>query len=63
MSEYLAALRRAATECKFEGFLEKALRDRFVCGLTSEPLQRRLLLEKELSLTKATDIAVDMEGQ
>ena len=62
VSEYLAALRRAATECKFEGFLEKALRDRFVCGLTSEPLRRRLLLEKELSLTKATEIAVVMEA-
>ena len=40
--EYLTALRRAAAECKFEGFLEEALRDRFVCGLSSESLRRRL---------------------
>ena len=52
VAEYLAALRRAAADCKFEGFLEQALRDRFVCGLTSEHLRRRLLLEKDLSLTK-----------
>ena len=62
VSEYLAALRRAATECQFEGFLAEALRDRLVCGLTSEPLRRRLLLEKDLSLTKATEIAVAMEA-
>ena len=62
VSEYLAALRRAATECQFEGFLAEALHDRLVCGLTSEPLRRRLLLEKDLSLTKATEIAVAMEA-
>ena len=51
VAEYLAALRRAAADCRFEGFLEQALRDRFVCGLTSEHLRRRLLLEKDLSVT------------
>ena len=61
VADYLAALRRAAAECQFAGFLEEALRDRFVCGLASEPLRRRLLLEKELSLRKATEIAVAME--
>ena len=49
-------------ECQFAAFLEEALRDRFVCGLASEHLRRRLLLEKESPLKKATEIAVAMEA-
>ena len=62
VAEYLAALRRAAAECQLVVFLEEALQDQFVCGLASEPLPRRLLLEKELPLKKATEIAVAMEA-
>ena len=45
ISVYIAELRRLATTCKFdEAFLDESLRDRFVCGLKSEAIQRRLLL-------------------
>ena len=61
VSKYLAELRRLADKCKFEGYLDEALRDRFVCGLRSEVIQRRLLGEEELSLKKALEIAHGME--
>ena len=61
VSKYLAELQRLADKCKFEGYLDEALRDRFVCGLRSEVIQRRLLGEEELSLKKALEIAHGME--
>ena len=62
IAEYDAALRKLATHCQFADYLEEALRDRFVCGLRDGALQRRLLAEKELTLTKAMDLALSMEA-
>ena len=62
MADYEAALRRLATNCKFGEFLGQALRDRFVCGLRNEAVQRRLLSEKDLTHTKAMEIAQAMEA-
>ena len=42
--------------------LNEALRNKFVCGLRSEATQRRLLAEKELTFTKAVEIAQGMEA-
>ena len=62
IAEYIAELRKLATPCEFRGYLNEALRDRFVCGLRSESTQRRLLSEMDLSLTKAISIAQSMEA-
>ena len=62
MATYLAELRRLAATCEFGAFLEEALRDRFVCGLVNEGVQRRLLVESELDLSKATEMAKGMEA-
>ena len=62
VAEYDAALRKLATHCKFGNYLEEALRDRFVCGLRNEGIQRRLLAETELPLTKAMEMALSMES-
>ena len=62
VSEYLAALRRLAKDCHYEGFLNEALQDRFVCGLASDCMQRRLFLEKDLTLQKAMELALAMEA-
>ena len=41
MTEYDAALRKLAVTREFEAYLEEALRDRLVCGLRREAIQRR----------------------
>ncbi|XP_069133160.1 uncharacterized protein [Argopecten irradians] len=62
VSQFLAhELRKLSEHCNFEGFLNDALRDRFVCGLTSAATQRKLLSEADLTLKRAMDIAVSME--
>lgn len=60
--DYLANLRKLSDTCEFNAFLEEALRDRFVCGLFSKHIQRKLLSERDLNLTKAFEIAVGMEA-
>ena len=61
-ADYDAALRRLATHCKFGNYLEDALRDRFVCGLCNEAIQKRLLAETDLTLSKAMELAQGMEA-
>ena len=46
ISQYAVAIRQLSMICKFGPFLDDALRDRFVCGLSSEASQKRLLSEK-----------------
>ena len=57
IAEFDAALRKLATHCLFGGALEDTLRDRFVCGLRHESIQRRLLSEKDLKYRDALGIA------
>ena len=59
---YVAELRRLATDCAFNDYLNEALHDKFVCGLCSKATQRRLLAEKDLAFTKAVEIAQGMEA-
>ena len=64
IAEYVAELRRLATHCKFEDtvdYLEESLRDRFVCGLRTESTRKRLLTEKNLTFTKALEMAQSLE--
>ena len=57
IAEYMAALRKLSTHCDLKTYLNEALRDRLVCGLRSESIQRRLLAENELSLQKAMELS------
>ncbi|XP_041475767.1 uncharacterized protein K02A2.6-like [Lytechinus variegatus] len=61
LSTYIAELRRLANECKFDTILEEMLRDRIVCGVADDRIQRRLLAEPTLTFEKAKDIALAME--
>ena len=54
-------LRHLARTRKFGGFLEEALRDRLVCGMTSSSTQKKLLAEKNLTLQRAIDITIAAE--
>ena len=62
VAEFDAALRKLASTCTFGDTLQDTLRDRFVCGLRHESIQRRLLSEKTLTYEKALEIARGMEA-
>ena len=61
VQEFVARLRQLSRDCKFETFLEEMIRDRLVCGVNSDSIQRRLLAEAELTLKQAIDLSVAME--
>ena len=62
VSSYLAELKKLSLYCEFGTNLNDALRDRLVCGLHNELIQKRLLSEPDLSLAKASEIALAMEA-
>lgn len=62
VSEFLAGLRMLASRCKFGTFLSEALRDRLVCGLNSESIQKALLAKQDLTLDSALETALSMES-
>ena len=42
--------------CEFELLKDSLIKDRIVCGITSDQVRARLLRESDLTLTKAVDI-------
>ena len=50
-----------STFCEFGDQLNNALRDRLVCGLKSEVIQKRLLVIKDLTFNDALDMVQGME--
>lgn len=58
---YQAKLKNISKHCEFGRFLEEALRDRFVCELSSERIKQRLLTEDGLTFERACEIAMGME--
>lgn len=61
VADYVVELKELARTCNFGGFLGRALRDRLVCGLRSESIQKRLLSESNLTIDKAVSIATNCE--
>ena len=57
VAEYVAELKWLSTHCQFEAYFDDALRDCLVCGLRKESTQKRLLLEDQLTFTKAVEMA------
>ena len=47
--------------CDFQNTLEEMLRDRLVCGINDEHIQRMLLAESSLDFKKAMKLATSME--
>ena len=62
VKDFAAELQRLTIHCEFGAHLDEALRDRFVCGLENETIQKRLLTEKDLTFKGAIDIAHGMES-
>lgn len=48
-------------KCEFKAFLDKALREWFVCSLRTQSIQKRLLSEATLDLKKVLEVALGME--
>ena len=65
VADFVAALRNLAEHCEYKDTLEMMLRDRIVCGIRDEKIQRRLLVEKELTFARLRcnldEIATSME--
>ena len=62
IAQFIAALRMLAIHCDFGATLNDTLRDRFVCGLRRQAIQRKLLSESNLTLQKAVEIALSTEA-
>ena len=60
-TDFIAALRRLAKTCNFGQYLDTALRDQFVCGLTDRKCQRELLTIQDLTLQTAIQKATAAE--
>ncbi|XP_062604323.1 uncharacterized protein K02A2.6-like [Saccostrea cucullata] len=61
VNEYVCELKNLSKYCEFKDFLKEALRDRLVCGLKYEAIQKKLLSEADLTFEKAIRIATAME--
>ena len=63
MADFLVTLRNLAEHCEYRDTLETMVRDRIVCGIRDEKIQRRLLVEKDLTFQKGYEIATSMENR
>ena len=61
VAAYVSELRGLAQFCNYGDSLETMLRDRLVCGINDESIQRRLLAETALTFKKALELAQGME--
>ena len=56
VNEYMADLWRLAKDCGFGDSLEKMLRDRLACGTNDQTIQRKMLVEKDLTFKRALEV-------
>ncbi|XP_039602396.1 uncharacterized protein LOC120524631 [Polypterus senegalus] len=61
IAAYVAELKKLSEYCQFGDGLNDALRDRLVCGILQEGIQKRLLTEADLTFKRAVEIAISME--
>ena len=55
------ALNNLLIHCNYGEFLNRALRDRFVCGLNNVKIQNKLLNTSSLMFDTACNIAISMD--
>ena len=58
---YVAEIKKLSEHCEFGTALNDSLRDRFVCKLHHESIQKRLLVKTSLTFEKAPKLVVPME--
>ena len=62
IATYVAALRELSEYCNYGDKLHEMLRDRLVCGVNHDTIQRKLLAETDLTYEKAYTLAQAMEA-
>ena len=62
VATFVSELRLLSEFCNFGDSLDSMLRDRLVCGIQDENIQKRLLAEKRLTFAKAMELAQGMEA-
>ena len=62
IADFEAGLRKLGSTCNFGSYLETALRDQFVCGLSDSKCQQDLLCSSDLSLASAVQAAKAREA-
>ena len=62
IAAYIAALRELAEHCKYGTSLPEMLRDRLVCGVNHEGIQKKLLSVKDLTYDSAYSLALAIEA-
>ena len=61
VSSFITELRRLSRDCEYNDAGNDMIRDRLVVGINDINIQRKLLSEVNLTLEKATNIAIGME--
>ena len=61
IADFTVALKKLSIHCNFGVYLNRTLRDRFVCGLNHEKIQNRLLNTADLTFKLACETARAME--
>ena len=61
VANFIAQQRALAEHCNYGATLEEMLRDRLVCGINDEAIQKRLLAEPKLTYKKAIEMARGLE--
>nr|XP_054599801.1 uncharacterized protein LOC129164288 [Nothobranchius furzeri] len=62
VADYVAELRKLAQHCDYGAALPQMLRNRLVCGVNDDRMQRRLLSEVDLTFDKALTLCQAMES-
>lgn len=63
IGEYVIELKSIAQLCDFGDFLDRALKDRFICGIANESIQVKLFNDSSITtFQKACEIALIMEA-
>lgn len=61
ISQFVAVLKQLSEHCEFGRSMSDTIRDRLVCGMRSEAIQKRLLTESNLTLQRAIEVSTSME--